>query len=54
MNTINSVGNSQKGSDMSQIDVAISGSEVDEQEVPENELVTVYPGTAVDEGNQNG
>lgn len=54
MSTNNSVDNSNKGSDMSQIDIAISGSEVDDKQVPENELVPVYPGTDTDEGNQNG
>ena len=54
MNSNNSDDKPKKESDMSQNDIAISGSEVDEQQVPADELVTVYPGTDQDGENQNG
>lgn len=54
MNSNNSVDELKKESDMSQVDIAISGSEADEQQVPDNELVTVYPGTEADVGTKNG
>lgn len=54
MNTSNAHVNTNKSQDMSNFDVAITGSEANEQEVPVNELLKEYPGVEADEGEKHG
>lgn len=54
MNSNKTQGNKNNTTDLAVFDIAISGSEANEQEVPDAELLNDYTGTDDSKGEQNG